>query len=184
MSTLAAARPQGSLRARTEPALLLGALAWAAGVMHAAASAEHLEEWPLAAAFFAGLMTAQLGLGAWLWARPRRRALVAAAAGSLAIVALWAVSRTVGLPFGPEAGHPEAVGVLDAMTVADELALAGCSVAVVRGSIRPLRHPLALRLALGRGRAREHPPAAPPARAAPRARRQPGRCDARGRARH
>jgi hypothetical protein len=150
MSATFAARPQPSvrLRARTEPALLVGALAWAAGIMHAAASAEHAEEWRLAALLFAVLTVAQLGLGAWLWARPGRRALVVAAAGSLALVGLWAVSRTVGLPFGPEAGHPEAVGVLDAMCVADELALAGCAVAALRGSLRPLSHPLVMRLAL------------------------------------
>jgi hypothetical protein len=150
MSVAVAARPQPTrlLRARTEPALLLGALAWAAGIMHAVASEQHLEEWPLAAAFFAVLMTAQLALGAWLWARPGRGTLILATAGSLAVVALWAVSRTTGLPFGPEAGHPEAVGVLDAMTVADEIALAACAVAVLRGSLQLLRSPLPVRIVL------------------------------------
>ena len=33
-------------------------------------------------------------------------------------------SRTVGLPIGPEAGHPEAVGVVDVLCSADEVALA------------------------------------------------------------
>jgi hypothetical protein len=146
----AAVRPRGCVppRARSEPALLVASLAWAAGIMHAAASAQHLHEWPAAAVFFAVLAVAQVGLGVWLWARPDGRALVAAAAGSAAVVALWAVSRTAGLPFGPEAGDPESVGVLDVLATADELLLVACAVALARGGGRVLLHPAVVRVAL------------------------------------
>jgi hypothetical protein len=54
------------MRARSEPALLIASLAWVAAIIHGAASAQHLAEWPLAAAFFGALAVAQLGLGALL----------------------------------------------------------------------------------------------------------------------
>jgi hypothetical protein len=150
VSVFAAARPRGRvpLQARSEPALLLASLAWAAATMHAAASAQHVAEWPPAAAFFGALAVAQLGLGALLWARADTAALIAGAAGSATVVALWTVTRTTGLPFGPEAGHPESAGVLDVVTSADELLLAACAVALMhdRGHL-PL-HPAVMRAAL------------------------------------
>jgi hypothetical protein len=122
--------------ARSEPAQLLAALAWAAGLIHVAAFADHLHEWPAAAAFFAALACAQLGWGAWVWARPTPRALAAGVAGSLAVAALWALTRTAGLPFGPGAGEPEPVGGLDAMATNAELLLAACAGALLRGHTR------------------------------------------------
>jgi hypothetical protein len=116
--------------------------------MHAAASAQHVAEWPLAAAFFAVLAVAQLGLGAWMWTRPDGRALAAAAAGSAAVVLVWMVSRTTGLPFGPEAGHPESAGVLDVVTSVDELLLAACAIALLHDRGHLLLRPLAMRAAL------------------------------------
>jgi hypothetical protein len=150
VSVFAAARPGGQvpLRARSEPALLVASLAWTAAIMHAAASVQHVAEWPLAAAFFGALAVAQVGLGLWLWTRPDARALAAAAAGSAAVVLLWTVSRTTGLPFGPEAGHPESVGVLDVMASADELLLAACAVALMHDRGHRLVRPMVMRAAL------------------------------------
>jgi hypothetical protein len=136
------------LRARSEPALLLASLTWAAAIMHAAASAQHVAEWPLAAGFFGALAVAQLSLGALLWARANTATLIAGAAGSAAVVALWTVTRTAGLPFGPEAGHPESVGVLDVVAGADELLLAACAVPLMHDRGHLLLHPLVMRAAL------------------------------------
>jgi hypothetical protein len=116
--------------------------------MHGAACAQHVSEWPLAAGFFGALAVAQLGLGAWLWARADTAALIAGAAGSGAVLALWTVTRTAGLPFGPEAGHPESVGVLDVVAGADELLFAACAVALMHDRGHLLRHPVVLRAAL------------------------------------
>jgi hypothetical protein len=150
VSVFAAARPSERvpLRARSEPALLIASLAWVAAIIHGAASAQHVAEWPLAAAFFGALAVAQLGLGAWLWARADTAALIAGAAGSGAVLALWTVTRTAGLPFGPEAGHPESVGVLDVVAVADELLFAACAVALMHDRGHLLRHPVVMRAAL------------------------------------
>jgi hypothetical protein len=46
------------------------------------------------------------------------------ALGSVAVIAAWTVSRTAGLPFGPEPWNPESVGLIDALATADEAALA------------------------------------------------------------
>ncbi|MGH2462475.1 MAG: hypothetical protein ACRDFZ_02470 [Candidatus Limnocylindria bacterium] len=93
---------------------VLGAmLAVAAGVLHLAQIGVHLEEgWPVAG-FFATTGVAQVGVGAWLL-RPRRRAwLRATMVGSAGVIAVWIVSRTIGLPF-VEGGEPEPVGIADA----------------------------------------------------------------------
>jgi hypothetical protein len=91
----------------------------------------HLREWWLAGLFFAGISAAEFCLGflalsvalRWLW--------LLAVAISIATMAVWAFSRIWGMPVGPRAWQPEAVGlpdyistVLEAMTAGAFLALA------------------------------------------------------------
>ena len=45
------------------------------------------------------------------------------AAGNAAVVLVWAVSRTAGLPIGPEVWHPEAISALDVVATALEAGL-------------------------------------------------------------
>jgi len=52
-----------------------------------------------------------------------RQLLLAGAAGNLAIVLVWLVSRLVGLPFGPETFQPEAIGAKDLLATYEELAV-------------------------------------------------------------
>jgi hypothetical protein len=136
------------LRARSEPALLLASLAWSAATVHAAAAVVHLDEWLLAAVFFAVVAVAQFAIGAWLWARPEPRALLLAGASGAALAGLWAVSRTVGLPFGPEHGHAESVGVLDLVATGDEVLVLATVVALGRGTAHVVLHPVLIRAAL------------------------------------
>jgi hypothetical protein len=50
--------------------------------------------------------------------------LLAGVAGNLAIVALYLLTRTVGIPlFGPEAGRVEAVGFADVCATASEVGI-------------------------------------------------------------
>ncbi len=57
--------------------------------------------------------------------RPHDRGLlVAGAAGNLAIAAVWLLSRTTGLPFGPDAWEAEAVGAKDLLATYDEFGVA------------------------------------------------------------
>lgn len=94
-------------------------LALAAGVLHLAQVRTHFDEdWTFGAFFIIVGLLQVLG-GAYL-ARPvgPRRLVPAVAAlgvaGSLATIAIWAVSRSVGLPFGAEPGSRETLGLADA----------------------------------------------------------------------
>ena len=67
-----------------------------------------------------------------------RSLLIAGAWGSAGVALLWLVTRTVGLPIGPHAGRPEAVGPLDTLATLDEQAIVLLVLALVRWpSLRP-----------------------------------------------
>jgi hypothetical protein len=88
-----------------------------AAVIHAAQAPSHLAEWWAAGVTFLALAAAQglLGVAAcrwwdrWVW--------LLVQAVTVAAIGLWAVSRTSGLPVGPEAGEPEPVGRPDLAAV-------------------------------------------------------------------
>ncbi len=69
----------------------------AAGV-HAAVFPHHLDEAFLVGAFFLAITLAQAAWACLVCLDATRRLLLAGIAGNLALVALWAVSRSVGLP--------------------------------------------------------------------------------------
>jgi hypothetical protein len=100
-----------------------------AALIHVGVSADHLQEWRAAGLFLLVSAAVQLGWALWCWSRPSsRRILLAGAGGSVALALVWAVSRTSGLPLGPEAGVAEPVGVADSVCVALEVLSAGLSV--------------------------------------------------------
>jgi len=118
---------------RSERTMLLVVLAAAAGLIHAKALIDHAPHYWLFGVFFGVLAYAQVG---WAWLVYRRpdeqRWLMPAAIGSLAVVALWIVTRSVGLPFGPWAGRPEQLAITDITASLTELVLAGLIVAMLR----------------------------------------------------
>lgn len=129
------ARPAAGVAsvARSERTLLAVALAAAAGLIHVKALFDHAGHYWLFGVFFGVLAYAQIGWAALAWRRPHeRRWLMPAAAASLAVVALWVVTRSVGLPFGPWAGRPEPFAVADITASVNELILAGLLVAIAR----------------------------------------------------
>ncbi len=81
--------------------------------MHGAVVPEHVDHWPAAGWFFALLAAAGLVVGGALLRRVDRPRLLAALALSVGPLLVWLVSRTAGLPFGPEAGVPEPVALAD-----------------------------------------------------------------------
>jgi hypothetical protein len=89
-----------------------------AALIHAAQAPSHFAEWWTAGASFVALAAVQALLGAAAAAGADRRVWRLAQAVSLAAIGLWALSRTVGLPVGPEAGQPEPVGRADLAAVA------------------------------------------------------------------
>ena len=111
-----------------------------AGAVHLAVVPDHLAEYLPFGAFFVVVGLGQLAASVALLWRPSRRLLGLIAAGAAALVGLWAVSRTTGLPVGPEgAWEPEQVGVPDVVCVALEVAAVVVLVGLVRRGARPRR---------------------------------------------
>jgi hypothetical protein len=108
-------------RRHLDPVLALAAAGSviAAGV-HVAVCPEHYGEGWLYGAFFTVTATAQLLWAALLMLRPDPRVVRAGLVATLALVALWAVTRTAGIPLGPERGEVEEVGALDAVATTCE----------------------------------------------------------------
>ncbi|MES2155492.1 MAG: hypothetical protein V4510_10190 [bacterium] len=112
-----------------------GWLSIAAAGIHGGVAPQHFAEWWGYGAFFlvAGVCQGLLGLllvtrgiesPAWPWERARRPVYLAGILGNLAILALWAVTRTIGIPaFGPGAGEVEPVTTVDAAATLVEAVL-------------------------------------------------------------
>ncbi|HEX6543251.1 MAG TPA: multicopper oxidase family protein [Ktedonobacterales bacterium] len=96
-----------------------------AAIIHFFVVPEHFQEYLLYGLFFIAAGIAQAGLALALVIVPSRRLYIAGLAGSLGMVALWMISRTVGLPFGPNgAWRPEMVGMPDIIASLLELVAA------------------------------------------------------------
>lgn len=114
-----------------------GGLSIFGGVIHGALTPAHLDEWWGYGLFFFFAAAAQILYGIALltdaidpklwgpgWEQAKRNLLLLGIAGNLAIISLYLVTRTVGIPFfGPEAGEIEAVAPIDVASKATELAL-------------------------------------------------------------
>ena len=128
--------PRPAVVAPTISVVALALLSLAAAVIHASVSAEHFREAFVFGAFFVAASTAQAGWAVLVLARPSRTLLGAGAVGNAAVIILWMLTRSVGLPFGPEPWQPEAVGARDVVSTVLELALvlgAACLVARTSG---------------------------------------------------
>jgi hypothetical protein len=99
-----------------------------AAVIHAIVIPEHFEEDALFGWFFTVLTVAQLGLTAVVAYRPDHRTVRYVALGSAAVVVLWLMSRTSGIPLGPEPWEAESFGGLDiAATIAELITAIACA---------------------------------------------------------
>jgi len=96
-----------------------------AAFVHYAVVPEHLSEWWAFGVFFSAIGMFQLIWAVLAYTGNERPLLLSGLAVNLGVLALWVVSRTAGLPFGPEPGEAEAVGVLDVLSGVAELALVG-----------------------------------------------------------
>jgi hypothetical protein len=114
----------------------------AAGI-HAVVVPDHLREWWVAGAFFIVATVIQaLGPGQIIGGVTRPSAL-ACGLVNLALIGTWALSRTSGLPFGPQAGVPESSGLLDvAAVVCEVVAITGYAAMFAGAPGRPsIRRP-------------------------------------------
>lgn len=123
-----------------------------AGLIHALAMVDHFAHYWLYGVFFLGLTYTQVLWGAGILRRaPTARVLRIGAWANLALVALWLLTRTVGVPFGPEAGDPEPIGSMDIAAVVVELALVAYVGVILVARLRTRR---GLRALLGAHRVR------------------------------
>ncbi len=113
---------------------LCAAALFVTAVIHLAVVPEHAREWPAAAIFFVVLTALELALAIAVLRSTSRTLLLAGAAISVMSAVLWAASRTVGLPIGPEVFRPEAVAAPDLMATALEVFAAAI---FARTAIRP-----------------------------------------------
>lgn len=121
------------VRARYLPVAVVSSAA-AAGV-HAAVGPEHFREQVLFGLFFVGAALAQIVWAVLMATRPQRSLLVAAVVGNSAVLVLWLVTRTVGLPGLLPA--PEAVGVWDLACGAWELVVVLCAARALQAHTDP-----------------------------------------------
>jgi hypothetical protein len=136
------------LSQRTALRLLLATASLGAGAIHFAVAGEHLQEWrPLGVAFLAA------GAFQVLWAvavvvRDSRAALLAGGMLSVLFIGVYLMSRTTGLPLGPEAFEPEPLGAADLLCCALEVPVAAGALLLARlpGA---LRRPLDRRWSVG-----------------------------------
>ena len=121
-----------STRTRMDSVRLLTAmLLAAAAIVHLGYAPHHLSDDWAHGWFFIVIGVAELGLAALLLSRPRRWVWAATIVLNVGIVATWTVSRTVGLPFGPQALRSEDASAPDITCVALELATIALSVAAL-----------------------------------------------------
>jgi hypothetical protein len=112
-----------SFTAVQELVLVAALLVFASSFIHAAVIADHFEESWLFGAFVVAVTCLQAAWTVLIYGDPLNRGmLLAGAVGNGALVVVWAISRTVGVPVGPQPWHPEAVGVADVLSTLDELA--------------------------------------------------------------
>lgn len=113
-------RPSTDLSAAESAVLLIGALSIVTGIIHVGIAANDFQLSPSFTPLIAMFAAFQLGWGGLAVLRPSRGALIWGAAVNAAIVALWIMSRTVGMPIGPQPWVPEPVGVVDAIAAVAE----------------------------------------------------------------
>lgn len=131
------ARPVGHRSAESSPSIedlqfALAMLLAAAGVIHLAVTPPHFREYAGFGLFFLASGLLQVGLAIWSMRRATLSGLVLAWAISVVICIIWLVSRTVGLPVGPEAGQSERVGLADLVASLYEVASAWLAIQVGR----------------------------------------------------
>lgn len=113
------------------PAAVVSSAA-AAGV-HAAMGPPHFEESVLFGLFFVLAAMLQVTWAGLLMVRRSNALLMLGVLGNAVVIALWAVTRTIGLPFGllPQ---PEAVGAWDLACGSWELVVIACCVFLLRST--------------------------------------------------
>ena len=137
MTDVAVARPGAW---RTDLVRLAAVLSGAAAAVHLSVARLHFDEYWLFGVGFVVAGVLQLAWAVAIWRRNGdRRLLLAGLALQLGIALVWVISRTVGLPYGPDAGEAESVGPLDAQSTLDEMLIVVLGIVSLWGARRGRR---------------------------------------------
>jgi len=109
----------------------MATLSAAAGVVHLVMVPSHMEEFAAEGIAFAVAGWLQLLVAFYLWTQPSRALLGFTALLNVVFIGAWAVSRTAGLPFGPNSGIAEPASLVDLTVVGLQAALILLAVAVL-----------------------------------------------------
>jgi hypothetical protein len=126
MSTPANSGEEARAGLTTARPYLLGgvaSLSVGAAAIHFAVVFEHFAEYTLYGVFFLAVAWAQMIWAAVVLWRSSRLWLTLGIAGNALVLTVYVASRAVGLPVGPDAGHPEPFGGLDGMSAFLEFAV-------------------------------------------------------------
>jgi FtsP/CotA-like multicopper oxidase with cupredoxin domain len=148
-ATLSMARlpiPQLRFRPSSWTAIRAAFFTLGAAAIHAAVMPQHFQEYTLFGVFFLAAALGQAGLAAALLFSPSRLLAILGIEGNLALVALWLISRTVGVPIGPDPWRPETVGVADTAATVLELVAVWNLIRLARGQVTPGGSSLRFRL--------------------------------------
>lgn len=140
----AAAPPEPSRGRSAEPVLrpVLALLSVGAAVIHFVVVPGHWDEYWGQGLFFIIAAIAQVLWAIWVVVAPSRLLYLLGVVGNAAIVALWIVTRTYGVPAGPGAGEREAVEFADTLaTVFEILLVVGALILARTAPARPMRWP-------------------------------------------
>lgn len=133
---VAAATARAATPSLPPAALPAAAASVGAGWVHAAVAGPGFGTSAVVGGFFLGAACLQTAWAAAVTTRPSTRLLRIGLVGNAAVVALWATSRLVTLPF---AGGPEPVGAWDLLATSYELAVVGCCLVALAGSAQTRR---------------------------------------------
>lgn len=121
--------------------VIAAALSAVAGLIHAAVCADHFQAGVLYGVFFAAAAGCQLGWSALVVARSADWLAPVGVLGNTAIVLLWLVTRTVGIPLGPATGQVDAVGAVDLLSAGCEIGVVTMCALAIRHHVHPWRTP-------------------------------------------
>ncbi len=124
------------LRAPRLLVYLTALLSVSAGYVHFVYAESHFEEWWAYGVFFVAAGNLQALFGVLLVWRPRAWMPLAGIAGNLAIVIVYVISRTNGVPLGPHARVVEDAGAVDWLTTAGQVVIIGALIAMLEGRLR------------------------------------------------
>jgi hypothetical protein len=132
MDRRGAARPSSGM-------FVAAAFSAVAALIHGLVAPEHFHEARIYGTFFAVSTVGQLAWSVLAVTRNDKWLPAVGLVGNAACVLLWAVTRSIGIPLGPEAGEVEAVGVLDVLCATAEIGVVALCAMAIGQHVHPWR---------------------------------------------